>query len=129
MNKVILTGNLCRDIELKQVNGGKAVLSNCIAVKRDFKNSKGEYDSDFINITVWGASAEYLAKYGKNGDRVELVGRWRVDTVETNGEKQYYHKCEVEQITVFSREKKETTQEEKPERPQLQSIDDTGLPF
>lgn len=127
MNKVILTGNLCRDIELKQTQSGKAVLSNCVAVRRDFKNSAGEYESDFINITVWGASAEYLAKYGNNGDRVELVGRWRVDTADNNGQKQYYHKCEVEQITVFSREKKEETQDSVNDR--LEAIDDNKLPF
>lgn len=107
MNKVILTGNLCKDIELKQINNGKAVISNCVAVQRDYKNAKGEYETDFINITVWGASAEYLAKYGNKGDRVELVGRWRVDTIENNGQKQTYNKCEVEQISVFNREKKE----------------------
>jgi single-strand DNA-binding protein len=127
MNKVILTGNLCRDIELKQTQSGKAVLSNCVAVQRDFKNANNEYESDFINITVWGASAEYLAKYGNKGDRVELVGKWRVDTVENNGDKQYYHKCEVEQIKVFSREKKE--EKDDAPAPNLTAIDDTDLPF
>lgn len=110
MNKVILTGNLCREIELKQTQGGKSVLSNCVAVQRDYKNANGEYESDFINITVWGASADYLAKYGNKGDRVEIVGCWRVDTVEVNGQKQTYNKCEVKEITVFSREKKEEKQ-------------------
>lgn len=124
MNKVILTGNLCRDIEIKQTQGGKAVLSNCVAVQRDFKNANGDYESDFITITVWGAQAEYLGKYGNKGDRVEIVGRWRVDTAESNGDKQTYNKCEVEQIKVFSREKKEETPSDR-----LTPIDDTGLPF
>lgn len=127
MNKVILTGNLCKDIEVKQTQGGKSVIANSVAVQRDFKNAKGEYETDFISITVWGASAEYLAKYGNEGDRVEIVGRWRVDTAEVNGQKQYYHKCEVEQITVFSREKKE--EKDDAPAPTLTAIDDSDLPF
>jgi single-strand DNA-binding protein len=123
MNKVLITGNLCRDIEIRQTQGGKAVISNCVAVQRDFKNANGDYESDFINITVWGAQAEYLGKYGNKGDRVEIVGRWRVDAPTNNGETAYYHKCEVEQIKVFNREKKEDA------KPNLEPIDDNQLPF
>lgn len=127
MNKVILTGNLCKDVELQQTQKGRELLTNCVAVQRDFKNANGEYESDFINIVVWGGTAAYLAKYGNKGDRVELVGRWRVDTAEVNGEKQYYHKCEVEQVRVFSQNKKEEKQDNPSDR--LTAIDDTDLPF
>ncbi len=77
MNKVLLTGNLCRDIELKQTENGNNVVSNCVAVRREYKNANGEYESDFINIVVWGAQAKYLSEYAGKGDRVELVGRWQ----------------------------------------------------
>jgi hypothetical protein len=66
-----------------------------------------------------------LAKYGNKGDRVELVGRWRVDTAEVNGQKQTYNKCEVEQITVFSREPKIDNLD----NPNIEGIDDCDLPF
>lgn len=125
MNKVILTGNLCRDIELKQSNGGKAVVSNCIAVQRDFKNADGNFESDFINIVVWGASAEYLSKYAAKGDRVEVVGRWNVRKYEdSNGTQQTVNECVVENIKAFSKPKEQTTEQ----KPTAQEFTD-DLPF
>lgn len=126
MNKVILSGNLCKDVQLAQTQAGKEYLTNCIAVQRDFKNANGEYESDFINFVVWGGAAAYLAKYAKKGDMVELIGRWKVENyTDQNGNKQTANKCEVEQVkVVFSRQK-----EEKEEKPALTPTNDTGLPF
>lgn len=127
MNKVILSGRLVRDIELKQTQSGKEVVSNCIAVQRDYKNEKGEYDSDFINIVVWGASATYLSKYAAKGDRVELVGRWNVRTYEDNqGQKRTANDCIVESITAFSNKKKEEKEQVKPN---VWMDDDGDIPF
>lgn len=130
MNKVILSGNLCREIELKQTQGSRGVVTNCIAVQRDFKNVNGEYESDFINIVVWGNQAEYLSKYAAKGDRVELVGRWAVRTYEDlNGENKTVNECVVEQIKAFSRQKDEK-KEEKKEKPTLEEMrDELDLPF
>lgn len=124
MNKVILTGNLCRDIELKATQGGKEVVQNCIAVSRDFKNAQGEYESDFINIVVWGNQAQYLKNYASKGDRVELVGRWTVRKyTDSNGTQQYINECVVENIKAFSKQPKE------PE-PQFEELaPDEPLPF
>lgn len=80
MNKVILTGNLCREIELKQTESGNQVVSNCVAVKREYKNANGLYDSDFIDVVAWNTQAKYLSDYATKGDRVELVGRWQTRT-------------------------------------------------
>jgi len=77
MNKVIVSGNLVRDCEIRTTDSGASVVSNSVAVKRDFKNANGEYDTDFINFNAWGGSAEYLSKYAHKGDRVEIVGRWQ----------------------------------------------------
>lgn len=108
MNKVILTGNLCQDIELKQTTGGKGVVTNCIAVSRDFKNANGEYESDFINIVVWDKQAEYLSKYASKGDRVELCGRWTVRKYTANdGTNRVVNECVVESIKAFSKPKEE----------------------
>lgn len=108
MNKVILTGNLCQDIELKQTNTGKGVVTNCVAVKRDYKNESGEYESDFINLVIWDAQAEYLSKYGHKGDRAELVGRWQVRKYTANdGTQRTVNECVVESISVFSKQPKE----------------------
>lgn len=108
MNKVILSGNLCQDIELKQTQGGKSVVTNCIAVQREYKNENGGYDTDFINLVIWGAQAEYLSKYASKGDRVELSGRWTVRKYTANaGTNRVVNECTVESIKAFSKPKEE----------------------
>lgn len=130
MNKVILTGNLCKDIELKMTTGGKEVITNAVAVQRDFKNEKGEYESDFINIAAFGASAAYLGRYAHKGDRVEIVGRWTVRKYQDrNGATQYANECIVESVKAFSRQPKEETQPYIPEAYTMQDENTDDLPF
>lgn len=130
MNKVILSGNLCQEIELKQTQNGKSVVTNCIAVQREYKNERGEYDSDFINLVIWGAPADYLSKYAHKGDRVELVGRWQVRKYTANdGTTRTVNECVVESIKAFSRQPKQESQQE-PYTPKFEEIKDGGdLPF
>ena len=115
MNKVILSGNLCHDIELMKTITGKSVVSNCIAVQREYKNDSGTYDSDFINIVVWGAQAEYLHRYASKGDRCELVGRWTIRKYTANdGTNRTVSECVVESIKAFRKQPKEETAAEAP---------------
>ena len=114
MNKVILSGNLCRDNELKKTTTGKEVVSNCVAVQRDYKNNEGKYESDFINFIAWGNSATYLSKYSAKGDRVEIVGSWQVRKYEDkNGLTQTFNEVVVESVSAFSRKQKDKDPEEK----------------
>lgn len=132
MNKVILSGNLCHEIELKQTVGGKSVLTNCIAVQREYKNDKGEYESDFINLVLWGAQAEYLSRYAHKGDRVELVGRWNVRKYTANdGTTRTVSECVVESIKVFSRQPREESQTPDASiKPNFENLNiDDDLPF
>lgn len=71
MNKVILTGNLCFDLELKTTPSGKTVLNNKLAVKRPHTTDV----TDFIPLAVWNQSAEYLCKYAKKGSKISVVGK------------------------------------------------------
>lgn len=78
MNSVQLVGNLCRDVELKYTTGDNAtaMLKNSIAVQRKFKDKKtGKYESDFINIQAFGASAEFIGKYFAKGSKIGITGR------------------------------------------------------
>ena len=104
MNKVIISGNLCRDIDLRQTPNGKDVTSNCVAVQRERKEADGTYASDFINIVVWGAQATYLSNYAKKGTRVEVVGRWTTRNYEDqNGETKRVDELVVESIKAFTK--------------------------
>ena len=134
MNKVIITGRLCQDVELKQSTGGKSVLTNSVAVQRDFRNAQGEYESDFINIVAWGPQAEYLSKYAHKGDRVEIVGRWAVRKWQTQqGENRTANECVVESVTAFNRQPKQENNTYIPDaykQPQYEEMKtDQDLPF
>lgn len=110
MNKIILSGNLCKDIELKTTSSGKASLNNTIAVKRDFKNADGEYESDFVNLVFWGNQAEYVDKYLSKGSKIGVVGRLQTRTYENNnGDKVFVTEVVVESVESFSTPKKENT--------------------
>ncbi len=140
MNKVILTGNLVRDPELKQTTNGKSVLSNTLAVNREIKGEDGTYPTDFIDFTAWGQQAEYLARYGRKGDRVELCGRWQQRHYkDQNGYDRRVDECQVENLSVFSRQQpsapsepqqpKEAEQIAAPIKPNFADIIDGDLPF
>lgn len=77
MNKVILLGNLCKDIDLRktQMNDtGVYVLMNTLAVRNDYKTN-GEYGTQFIDFVAWRQNAEFLGKYASKGSQVLIEGR------------------------------------------------------
>ena len=74
-NQVHLIGRLTKDVDLKYTPNGVAVASISLAVQRDRKNEKGEYETDYPNIIVWQKSAENLANYCKKGDKIGIEGR------------------------------------------------------
>lgn len=75
MNKFIGIGRLTQDVELKTTNSNKSYVQNKIAIKNDYKNSDGKYDSEFINIVLWNKTAEFLVQYANKGSRIAVEGR------------------------------------------------------
>ena len=109
MNKTILCGNLVKEIELRMTTSGKSVIQNTIAVKNDFKNKEGNYDSTFINIVVWGATAEYLSKYAEKGSKVLLEGRISNRSYDKqDGSKAYITEVIVEKAEILTYKKDDT---------------------
>lgn len=82
MNNVTLTGNAVRDIEIQYTPAGKEVARGTIAVRRNFKNSEGKYESDFIDFVCWGPRAKVLADYVRKGDKFGISGRLTTRTYE-----------------------------------------------
>lgn len=101
MNKIYMIGNICRDIEVKHYNDRK-VVKNTIAVRRDFKNKNGEYDSDFFTFSTWGNQAEYLEKYAKKGDKIAICGKLLNNNYEKDGQTIYSNDIQVENIELLS---------------------------
>ena len=76
-NKVIMIGNLTRDIELKYIPSGAAIAKSAIATSHKYKSQTGEQKEEvcFLDFDVFGKSAEILNQYVKKGSKVMLEGR------------------------------------------------------
>lgn len=80
INKAIISGNLTRDPELRTTQSGTSVLSMAVAVNERVKRGdQWEDRPSFVDVTVWGARAEALAKFLRKGLRVAVSGRLRQD--------------------------------------------------
>jgi len=75
INRTVLVGRLTRDPELRYTQGGTAVASFTLAVNRQFTNSQGEREADFINCVIWRKAAENFAKLVHKGSLVGIDGR------------------------------------------------------
>ena len=79
MNKVILLGRTTQDVEVKEFGKGKEKGKYCtfsLAVRRDNENT------DFINCTAFGITAELIEKYVEKGQRILVEGRLQVSSYE-----------------------------------------------
>lgn len=76
MNKVIMVGRICRDIEVRYSQGEKstAVARFSVAVDRRFK-SEGQPDADFPSCIAFGKTAEFIEKYFRKGMKIGIEGR------------------------------------------------------
>ena len=77
MNLVVHKGRLVADPEMKVFEDGSKVCNFRLAVRRDFKNRDGEYESDFFNYAAGGPSADFMEKYGRKGRMVLVQGALR----------------------------------------------------
>src|ERR1700751_743651 len=86
INRVVLTGNLTRDPELRATPGGLAICKLGIAVNTRRKNSEGQWEEkpNYFDVTVFGRQAESCGQYLKKGRPVAIDGRldWREYEVE-----------------------------------------------
>ena len=75
MNFTFHIGRLTREPELRRTDKGKAVCSFSLAVRNDFKNAEGNYDSVFLDFVAFDVKAEVIAKYAHKGDRIAIAGK------------------------------------------------------
>ncbi len=79
INKVVISGNLTRDAELRQTASGTAVLSFSVAVNERRPGANGEWEdyANFFDCVMFGSRAEKLAKYLGKGTKIVVDGRLR----------------------------------------------------
>lgn len=78
LNKIIIMGRLTRDPEMRHTQTGTAVASLTLACDRDFKPQNGEKETDFIDVVVWGKTAEFAANNFTKGRMAIVEGRLQV---------------------------------------------------
>jgi len=99
LNKVFLMGNLTRDPELRYIPSGQAVTTLGLAVNNRYgKGEDQKEDVLFIDVTVWGKTAENCAEYLGKGRPVFVEGRLKFRTWEQDGQKR--SKVDVTAINV-----------------------------
>lgn len=76
LNQVILIGRTTRDVELRETTNGRIFGIMTLAVNRSFKNqATNAYETDFVDVSIWGSTAENVAKYAGKGSSVSVRGR------------------------------------------------------
>lgn len=90
-NRVILLGNITRDIEVKYLQSGMAVTEIGLAVNDRRKNQQGEWveETTFVDVTLWGRTAEIASEYLGKGSPILIEGRLKLDSWEKEGQKHY----------------------------------------
>jgi single-strand DNA-binding protein len=102
-NKVILVGNLTRDIELRYSQAGMGIAKTAIATSRKF-TSNGEKKEEvcFVDITFFGRSAEVANQYLRKGSKILVEGRLNFEQwVDQNGGKRSKHSVTVETMQML----------------------------
>ncbi len=83
-NKVILVGNLTRDIELRHTQGGQALAKFGMAINRKYRaGEETKEQTCFVDLTAWGKQAEILAQYVGKGSPLFIEGRLEYSTWES----------------------------------------------
>lgn len=111
MNKVILTGRLTRDPELRYTANNKAVCDFTIATNRPVVRD-GERVADFINCRVWNKTAENLDKYQTKGNMIAVSGRMQVETYQDKEGKNRRNTYVLVEDLEYLEQKKESKQGE-----------------
>lgn len=103
-NKVIMVGNLTRDLELRYAPSGTAIGSTGLATNRKFKSSNGEQKEEvcFIDITFFGRTAEIANQYLRKGSKVLVEGRLKLDSwTDQSGQKRSKHSITIENMQML----------------------------
>ncbi len=87
LNQLVVVGRLVKDPELRKTETGRNMTSITLAVPRAYKNTNGEYDTDFIDCILWSNVAETTTEYCHKGDLLGVKGRVQTRMVEKEEEK------------------------------------------
>jgi len=102
-NRVMLVGNLTRDVEVRQIPSGSTVADIGLAINDRHKSSTGEWveNATFVDVTLWGRTAEIAGEYLSKGSPLLVEGRLKLDRWEQDGQKKSKLKVVGERIQLL----------------------------
>ncbi len=120
VNQIVLVGRIARAPETKVLENGRKYATLTLAVPRNYKNVNGEYDTDFLDCTLWSSVAESTSEYCKTGDMIGVKGRVQSRIIETpEGQRRRKTEIVAERVTFLTssptRKKDNDPEEEKKE--------------
>ena len=102
INRAVLTGRLTKDPELRTTQSGLSVAAFNLAVDRQYSNSQGKRDTDFINCVIWRKSAENFCNFTSKGSLVGIDGRIQTRKYENkSGQKVYVTEIVVDSFSLL----------------------------
>ena len=104
MNKIVLIGNLTRDIQLLYTQSGYCIGNAGIAVTRKFKNAQGQTveETCFIDVKFFGRIAEVANQYLRKGSKLAVEGRLKLEQwQDQSGQNRSKHVVEVESLEML----------------------------
>ena len=143
-NKVVMIGNLTRDIELRYLPSGSAVAKSAIATSYKYKSATGEQKDEvcFLDFTIFGKTGEVANQYLKKGSKVLLEGRLVFEQWTTqSGESRSRHILRVDEMKMLDSKSQSDNQEQRPQQkqePRIEyehssipeiNIDEDSIPF
>lgn len=103
VNQIVLVGRIARAPETKVTENGKKYATLTLAVPRNYKNVNGEYDTDFLDCTLWSAVAESTSEYCDTGDMIGVKGRVQTRIIESpDGVKRKKTEIVAEKVTFLT---------------------------
>lgn len=102
INRVVLTGRLTRNPELKTTQSGLSVASFTLAVNRQFTDVHGKRAADFISCVIWRKSAENFCKFTTKGSLVGIDGRIQTRSYDNKeGQRVYITEVVVDSFSLL----------------------------
>lgn len=128
MNKVILIGNITKDLELMTTGSGVDYCRFGIAVQDKYKDEKDNYTTTFLSCVAWKSTAENIVKYFQKGRKIAIVGHIQNRQYEYEGQKRYATDIVVDEF-YFVDGKREGNSQKEEDLPLADEIDSGDLPF
>ena len=123
LNQVVLVGRLVKTPELKLTEKGKKISRITLAVPRNYKNMEGEYETDFLDCTLWTNVAENTSEYCQTGDMIGVKGRIQTRVIENDdGSRKKKTEIIAERVTFLAQSpnnKEKKSEQEKKEAEKL----------